>query len=194
MTGRGRKINCGRGRLLIPPRLRTPGCTTARRAKGSMRKIRFMPLSTNKMPSACGSAPPDKPVPAPRLTIGTPCWRQHFTTATTSASLFGNTTAGGRARNMVSPSVSKGAQSSACDNTRPAQVRNKSKKLCGKGICAIISPILPTTVLNGAVFYVMILFGSGGIKKKSHRRAVEWGKIILREVKSSFKVLRKGAS
>ena len=59
-------------------RLRTPGCTTAVRAYGSTRTMRFSRAVEMTTPSCIGSAPPDRPVPAPRGTIGTFSSRQMF--------------------------------------------------------------------------------------------------------------------
>ena len=53
-----------------------------------------------------GSAPPDRPVPAPRGTTGMPASRATFMTATTSSVLAGSTTRLGRARKLVSASHS----------------------------------------------------------------------------------------
>ena len=53
-----------------------------------------------------GSAPPDRPVPAPRGTTGIPTSRASFITATTSSVLAGRTTNPGRARKLTSASHS----------------------------------------------------------------------------------------
>ena len=42
-------------------RLRTPGCTMAVRASGSIARMRLNLASDSSTPSPCGSAPPDKP-------------------------------------------------------------------------------------------------------------------------------------
>ena len=52
------------------------------------------------------TAPPDRPVPAPRGKNGTPCAAQARTTAATSAVVSGNATASGSARSRVWPSHS----------------------------------------------------------------------------------------
>ena len=70
---------------LVTCRLITPGSTTARwssRSTSRMRRIREVTIST---PSACGSAPPDSPVPEPRATNGTPASAQARTVAATLA-------------------------------------------------------------------------------------------------------------
>ena len=87
-------------------RLVTPGSTTARRATGSTsrtRRIRDMTIST---PSECGTAPPDRPVPLPRATNGTPCSAHARTTPATSSAVLGSTTRAGVVRCEVSPSHS----------------------------------------------------------------------------------------
>ena len=48
-------------------------------------------------PPSTGIAPPERPVPAPRGTIGTPCSWQKRATAATSAVVSGSTTASGEA-------------------------------------------------------------------------------------------------
>src|SRR5664279_5013146 len=53
-----------------------------------------------------GSAPPDRPVPAPRGTRARPFSHASFTTATTSAVEAGRTTSPGMTRKLVSPSHS----------------------------------------------------------------------------------------
>jgi hypothetical protein len=50
---------------------------------------------TTRTPSACGSAPPDRPVPEPRATNGTPASVQAVTTAATSAVVSASTTSPG---------------------------------------------------------------------------------------------------
>ena len=62
-----------------------------------------MTIST---PSACGTAPPDRPVPLPRATNGTPARAHTRTTAATSAADSGSTTSAGTVRCEVSPSHS----------------------------------------------------------------------------------------
>ena len=51
-----------------------------------------------------GTLPPLSPVPAPRVTMGTPCWTADFTQAATSAVLRGKTTAAGIWRSSAVPS------------------------------------------------------------------------------------------
>ena len=57
-----------------------------------------MRASPITMPSATGTAPPERPVPAPRATNGTPCASQARTAATTCSVVAGSTTASGTAR------------------------------------------------------------------------------------------------
>ena len=68
-----------------------------------MRRIRDMTIST---PSACGTAPPDRPVPLPRATKITPAEAHARTTAATCSAVDGSTTRAGVARCDVSPSHS----------------------------------------------------------------------------------------
>ena len=58
------------------------------------------------MPSATGTAPPERPVPAPRATNGAPWVRHTRTAACTSSVVRGRTTASGTARWPVRPSHS----------------------------------------------------------------------------------------
>ena len=63
--------------------------------------MRLRPMTT---PSATGSAPPERPVPAPRATNGTSAPAQVRTTAATCSVVSGSTTAAGETRRPVSPS------------------------------------------------------------------------------------------
>ena len=58
------------------------------------------------IPPAAGSAPPLRPVPAPRLTNGTLSRAHSRTTACTCPAVRGSTTASGITRKFVSPSHS----------------------------------------------------------------------------------------
>ena len=80
--------------------------------------MRFSRLSAMTMPSTCGTAPPDRLVPLPRATNGTPASAQRRTTAMTSSAVSGRTTARGRARNAVRPSDSKAARPAAAVTIR----------------------------------------------------------------------------
>ncbi len=60
--------------------------------------MRFSLAVDNTTPSAIGIAPPERPVPAPRGTILMPRRWQVLSTAITSASVSGNTTARGNWR------------------------------------------------------------------------------------------------
>ena len=64
-------------------------------------------------PRLSGSAPPDRLVPAPRATTGTPAAWQRRSTSTSWASLSGIATAAGSSRYIVRPSHSYGLVSSA---------------------------------------------------------------------------------
>ena len=58
--------------------------------------MRLNLASDSVTPSACGIAPPDRPVPAPRATTGTPSAWQVLSTAATCASVSGSATTSGR--------------------------------------------------------------------------------------------------
>src|SRR6059036_2439868 len=66
--------------------------------------MRFSRVSTSSTASASASAPPDRPVPAPRGTNGTPSAASRRTTATTSSRLPGSTTTPGTRRCVGNPS------------------------------------------------------------------------------------------
>ena len=63
-----------------------------------------------RMPSSTGSAPPDRPEPAPRATHGTPACAQARTHAWTSAAEPGSTAARGRGGVLQQPVGLVGAQ------------------------------------------------------------------------------------
>ena len=67
--------------------------------------------SDSNTPLSNGVAPPDRPVPEPRATIGTPSRLHANSTACTSDSVRGRTTTSGRCRNVVSASHSYGRRS-----------------------------------------------------------------------------------
>jgi hypothetical protein len=84
----------------------TPGSTQIRALSRSISSTRFIRLSTISTPSLTGSAPPERPEPAPRATHGT-SWRAHAcTTARTSAAPGGSTAAAGVEWYCSSPSDS----------------------------------------------------------------------------------------
>jgi len=71
-----------------------------------MLSTRFIFAKLNTMPCACGSAPPDKPVPAPRLTTGTRHSRHTRKVCSTCATVAGNATNNGACRYALKPSHS----------------------------------------------------------------------------------------
>ena len=79
---------------------------TAVRAAGSTRTMRLNFASDSVTPWPCGSAPPDRPVPAPRATTGTSSRWQTSSTACTCRSVSGSATTSGRCRYAVRPSHS----------------------------------------------------------------------------------------
>jgi len=84
----------------------TPGSTTAIRSSGSTERMRSRRLRAITTPSATGSAPPHRLVPLPRATNGIRHSRQARTTVITSSRVRGTTTASGRVRKTVRPSLS----------------------------------------------------------------------------------------
>ena len=75
--------------------LTTPGWTTARRSTGLISVIAVICSVDRTTHPSTALAPPDRPVPAPRVTSGAPCARQARTTAWTSVVLCGRTSATG---------------------------------------------------------------------------------------------------
>jgi hypothetical protein len=57
--------------------------------------------TTSNTPSSHGIAPPEMPVPAPRVTTGTPAARHSRTTSPTCASVSGSTASSGVARRTM---------------------------------------------------------------------------------------------
>ena len=94
--------------------------------------MRFIRASEITTPSATGSAPPDRPVPAPRATNGTPCSWQSRTTAATCSAVSGRTTSSGIARQPVSAShsytrsCSGSAITASGGSSAPIEARNAS--------------------------------------------------------------------
>ena len=78
-----------------------------------------MRASEMTMPSATGSAPPERPVPAPRATNGIACAAQARTTACTCSVVSGRQTSPGITRRPVSPSHSYVRSSSCSVSTAP---------------------------------------------------------------------------
>ena len=64
------------GRAAVTSRLMTPGSTMTRALGRSTSRMRFMRARLMTMPSSAGSAPPLRPVPAPRATKGMLCVRR----------------------------------------------------------------------------------------------------------------------
>ena len=73
-----------------------PGWTTATRFSRSISMILSIAVKTTVSPPSMPAAPPDRPVPAPRGTIGTRSSEAIRTSSTTSAVVVGKTTARGR--------------------------------------------------------------------------------------------------
>ena len=67
---------------------------------------RRMRESATTTPPGVGRAPPERPVPEPRGTSGTPAARASRTTCTTSSVVAGSTTRSGRTRPWERPSHS----------------------------------------------------------------------------------------
>ena len=70
-----------------------PGWTTATRFSRSISRILSIAVKAIVSPPSMPAAPPDRPVPAPRGTIGTPSSAAIRTSSTTSAVVVGKTTA-----------------------------------------------------------------------------------------------------
>ena len=68
--------------------------------------MRFIRETTISTPSSIGSAPPERPEPAPRATHGTSAFAQAATTCRTSSAVPGSTAAAGVAWYCSRPSDS----------------------------------------------------------------------------------------
>src|SRR5947209_8042317 len=84
----------------------TPGSQTTRWLARSMSRMRRRRLRTIRTPSCTGRAPPERPLPEPRATHGTPAAWQARTTAATSSAVPGSTAARGTAAYWSRPSDS----------------------------------------------------------------------------------------
>src|SRR3954447_12249481 len=76
--------------------LTTPGSTTATRSSSSISSTRFIVDRSSTRPPSTALAPPDRPVPAPRVTTGTRSSARAATTCCTSAVLRARTAATAR--------------------------------------------------------------------------------------------------
>ena len=90
----------------VTHRLITPGSTVTCRLSASTAPRERSRDSTSRTPSALGSAPPDRPVPEPRATNGTPASEQSRTVSTTCWRLSASTTIAGVTLKLASPSHS----------------------------------------------------------------------------------------
>src|SRR5947208_2991943 len=130
--------------------LTTPGWTTAIRSSGSMAVIAFIASKETTTHPSTALAPPDRPVPAPRATIGTPCSAHHWTIFRTSAVSRGRTTAAGvpygahSASSWVKDAITSGSLTSC-----PAGSRRSSS-------AAVPSDI---TVIGGTLCYGAVQAG-----------------------------------
>src|SRR5205823_4031096 len=106
LDGSGAKYHPYGVAALVTSRLITPGSTIARSLATSTSNIRRIREVTISTPSACGNAPPDRPVPEPRATKGTRCAAQARTTAAICSADSGSTTRPGTTRYCASPSHS----------------------------------------------------------------------------------------
>jgi hypothetical protein len=79
----------------------TPACTTMRRFARSMASIAWRRLVQIITVAPTGNVPPERPVPAPRGTNGTPSAASRRTTSATDSGVRGRTTTSGAARSSV---------------------------------------------------------------------------------------------
>ena len=79
----------------------TPACARIARFGKSISRIAFIRLVETTTPPAPGSAPPLRPVPAPRAVKGMPFATHHRTSRAVSSVLLGSATAVGRLRSTV---------------------------------------------------------------------------------------------
>src|ERR671921_1221194 len=106
----------------------TPGSTVTCRLSASTGDSLRSRDSTSRTPSALGSAPPDRPVPEPRATKGTPASEQSRTVSTTCCRLSASTTIAGVTLKFANPSHSYVRTCARSVSTRsvPTAVRSRS--------------------------------------------------------------------
>src|SRR4051794_39044529 len=106
----------------------TPGSTVTWRLSASTGDSARSRDSTSRTPSALGSAPPDRPVPEPRATKGTPASEQSRTVSTTCCRLSASTTIAGVTLKLANPSHSYVRTCARSVSTRsvPTAVRSRS--------------------------------------------------------------------
>src|SRR3712207_4062715 len=106
----------------------TPGSTVTWRLSASTGDSVRSRDSTSRTPSALGSAPPDRPVPEPRATKGTPASEQSRTVSTTCCRLSASTTIAGVTLKLANPSHSyvRTCVRSVSTRSMPTAVRSRS--------------------------------------------------------------------
>src|SRR3954471_6930337 len=117
----------------------TPGSTTMRWLSRSTSRIRRIRERTTSTPSSLGTAPPDRPEPAPRATHGTCASWQRRTTRWTCSALSGSTTMRGVTAYWSSPSDSYVRFACGCVTTYSAPTARSSS---ASNACAFMSPRL----------------------------------------------------
>lgn len=119
-------------RALLRSPLRMPGWTTASRFAAETSRIRSMSLRDSTISPGPAMAPPASPVPAPRLTIGTPAAEAIRHTACTSSTLVGYTAARGVPdERWPERSVVYGRSCSGSASTRPGRAARRDSTTAG---------------------------------------------------------------
>src|SRR5205807_1548821 len=112
------------------------GSTTASLLRASILRMRFSRVSTISTASPSASAPPERPVPAPRGTNGMPCAPSSRTTAITSSRLPGSTTTPGTRRCVGSPSFAY------VSDALPRHTHQRPDLLEGHGLAALFETVI----------------------------------------------------
>ena len=114
----------------------TPGSTTAIWLAGSTALMAVMSSVDRTTQPSTALAPPDSPVPAPRVTSGVPVAAQADTTSATSAVVRGRTTADGCPNGAHSASsCTKRPMTSGSVTTAPAGRRVARRRSTPAGVC-----------------------------------------------------------
>src|SRR3954447_17985371 len=125
--------------------LTTPGSTTATRSSASISSTRSIrDRSSSRQPSTA-LAPPDSPVPAPRVTTGTPSSAQAATTCCTSAVLRARTAASARptSAHSASSELTLRRTSSSVIRALPGSSRVSASSVPGEVV------VTPPTLVEG---------------------------------------------
>src|SRR4051795_10640888 len=121
--------------------LTTPGSTTATRSSASISTTRFIRERSRTTQPSTALAPPDSPVPAPRVTTGTPSSAHAATTCCTSAVLRARTAASARPTSAHSASSALTLRSTSSSVMR---VLSGSRRVSASNVLDEVVVTVPT--------------------------------------------------